>query len=282
MNELIKLVPTNLNGEKIQAVDARELHEFLESKQDFSTWIKNRIQTYKFRKGSDFEVFHNFVENSSGGRPPEEYYVTIDMAKELSMVERNERGKQARQYFIECERRAREISAPTTAEQLLSTARVMVDIERKQWKIEKNQAEHERRLEILEARINSDGRTGGYYNTITGYAKTIGVPVGNGDAQRFGAMAAQLSRKAGTPIHKVRHKRSGLINSYHETILRRVFGKKPSAPGFKRRPGNKKSCLNAKVDATLKQRMKVHCADRGITIQSFLDDAIFRHINNTM
>lgn len=82
---------------------ARELHDFLESKQEFANWIKNRIKQYGFVENQDFEVFDNFVRNPQGGRPAVEYALSIDMAKELSMVENNEKGRIARKYFIACE-----------------------------------------------------------------------------------------------------------------------------------------------------------------------------------
>ncbi|SHJ53790.1 anti-repressor protein [Clostridium cavendishii DSM 21758] len=89
-----------------QLVDARELHEFLESKQDFSTWIKNRIEKYEFVENVDFSTFHKFVEREGTnlGSKRTEYVLTIEMAKELSMVENNDKGKEARKYFIECEK----------------------------------------------------------------------------------------------------------------------------------------------------------------------------------
>ena len=107
MNELIKLNQTKINDETVQTVNARELHTFLEVGKDFSTWLKNRIEQYDFVENQDFVVFHKKGENPQGGRPSNDYYITLDMAKELAMVERNEKGKQARQYFIECERNGR-------------------------------------------------------------------------------------------------------------------------------------------------------------------------------
>ncbi len=101
--EIIKITRHNDK----HAVSARELHGFLESKQDFSTWIKARIEKYGFIENQDFEVFHSFMENSNGGRPLIEYALSIDCAKELAMVEGNDKGKQARQYFIECEKVAK-------------------------------------------------------------------------------------------------------------------------------------------------------------------------------
>lgn len=75
-----------------------------EASRIFSTWIKNRIDKYGFIENQDFGVFHNFMENPQGGRPLTEYALSVDMAKEISMVEGTERGKQARQYFIQCEK----------------------------------------------------------------------------------------------------------------------------------------------------------------------------------
>lgn len=103
MKELIKI--TEKDGKK--AVNARELHAFLGVGKDFSSWIKDRIAKYEFIDGLDFEVFTNSGENSNGGRPSIDYALSIDMAKELSMVENNEKGRLARKYFIECEKQLR-------------------------------------------------------------------------------------------------------------------------------------------------------------------------------
>ena len=110
MNELIPLQPQTINGNAVETVSARELHAFLEVGKDFSTWIKNRLETLGSIENEDYlviqEVFPNFGEK--GGRPKIEYYLTLDVAKHLAMMEKNEKGKQARQYFIECERKLRE------------------------------------------------------------------------------------------------------------------------------------------------------------------------------
>lgn len=101
--ELIKI--TEQNGER--AVNARELHQFLEVETRFNDWISRRIEEYQFIEKQDFEVLLKNEKNSNGGRPLKEYIISIDMAKELSMVERNEKGKLARLYFIEMEKKAK-------------------------------------------------------------------------------------------------------------------------------------------------------------------------------
>ena len=101
MTELFTLINRPVAGQAQQTVNARELHAFLESKQEFSNWIKNRIEDYGFLDGVDFLT--NLSKTQ--GRPRIDYFLSLDMAKELSMVERNAQGKQARQYFIDCEKR---------------------------------------------------------------------------------------------------------------------------------------------------------------------------------
>lgn len=108
MNDIIKITSRTVGDAPVQTVDARELHGFLEIGKMFAHWIKDRIEQYGFVENLDYVVFVETGNNPSGGRPAKEYALTLDMAKEIAMVERNAKGKQARQYFIECERRAKE------------------------------------------------------------------------------------------------------------------------------------------------------------------------------
>lgn len=95
--EIIKIYQGSL-------VDARELHQFLESRQDFSTWIKSRIKKYDFIENEDYSLAPQNYGASWGGQNKIDYLLTLTMAKELAMVENTEKGKQARRYFIECEK----------------------------------------------------------------------------------------------------------------------------------------------------------------------------------
>lgn len=96
MNDLIKV---DYSGEK-PAVSARELHEFLEVSTDFRHWFQ-RMCEFGFSEGQDFRTF---LTESTGGRRGQDAAVTIDMAKEICMLQRNEKGKMARQYFLQLER----------------------------------------------------------------------------------------------------------------------------------------------------------------------------------
>lgn len=110
-SSLIKIGKSEISNQIKETVNARELHQFIESKQDFSDWIKNRIKKYGFIENDDFSIIlgkrsDDFSINLSKtlGRPAKEYHITLDMAKELSMIENNEKGRQIRKYFIECEK----------------------------------------------------------------------------------------------------------------------------------------------------------------------------------
>ncbi len=96
MNEIIKV---NYENDR-PTVLARDLHEFLEVKTAFKDWFP-RMCEYGFSEGIDFS---SFLSESSGGRPAQDAQLTIEMAKEICMLQRNERGKQARQYFIQLEK----------------------------------------------------------------------------------------------------------------------------------------------------------------------------------
>lgn len=122
MKNLNELIPIQENNGK-KAVNARDLHSFLQVGKDFSTWIKGRINKYDFVEGKDFEpLYFDYQGNLLNIRLPQngesenqqvskiEYALSISMAKELSMLENNERGKQARKYFIACEENKRELS----------------------------------------------------------------------------------------------------------------------------------------------------------------------------
>ncbi len=97
INELLK---ANYDNERI-TLSARELHEFLEIKSKYADWFKN-MSAYGFEENQDYRAISKNLEN--GGRRID-HEITLDMAKEISMLQRSEKGKQARQYFIELEKK---------------------------------------------------------------------------------------------------------------------------------------------------------------------------------
>lgn len=192
MNELIRI--TEQNGRR--AVSARELHHFLESRRDFSNWIKDRIAKYGFIENQDYEVFNNFGENPSGGRPLIEYALSVDMAKELSMLEGNEKGKQARRYFIACEKAAKSggyLVPHSFSEALMLAANQQRQIEEQQKQISAMSTE------ILEMKKKTD-----YLDIILSSKGTV---VTTQIAQDYGMSAKSFNKLLAE--NKIQHKVNG-------------------------------------------------------------------------
>jgi len=111
-----------VEGGAIHTVNARDLHAVLQVGRDYSSWFNGRVNQYGFQINSDFIVLAGSGENQNGtgGRPAVEHHISLDMAKELSMVENNPAGMAARRYFIEAEKRLRQvIDLPQTYVQAL-------------------------------------------------------------------------------------------------------------------------------------------------------------------
>ena len=107
--ELIKIT-TNEDGQKL--VSARELHEGLKVKSKFNDWITKRITKYGFEENQDFILVTQKKVTNNPKNPyteQKDYVITVDMAKELCMVENNELGRQFRKYFIEAEKQLKEV-----------------------------------------------------------------------------------------------------------------------------------------------------------------------------
>lgn len=122
-------ITTNEQGSSV--VSARELYDFLEVKTKFPDWCK-RMFEYGFEPSKDYIEVYPKNEINLGGRPSVDYALTIDTAKEIAMLQRSDKGKAARQYFIECERLAKEVVKPKTQiEVLLESVQLLAQQEQR-------------------------------------------------------------------------------------------------------------------------------------------------------
>ncbi|MBJ8090299.1 antA/AntB antirepressor family protein [Bacillus cereus] len=149
-NEMLP-VYQNENGEKF--VNARELHDQLMSKQKFADWIKKRIENYAFIENEDFFIS---LGKSTGGRPTTEFILTMDTAKEISMVENNEMGRAIRKYFIEVEKRFRQQQAKSPAELIYMLAQQNMESERRMSQLQQQVTTVQHRLDNYD-RIDTIG-----------------------------------------------------------------------------------------------------------------------------
>lgn len=146
-NELLPVYETE-NSDHV--VDGRELHQFLEVGRDFTNWIKDRIEKYGFIEDEDFSPI--LAKTSEGGRPRTDYILKLDMAKEVAMVENNEKGSQARKYFIAVEKRFK--NQLIDISQLTPEMQMFKQIWDTQARTQLEQAETQRQLALTNEKMN--------------------------------------------------------------------------------------------------------------------------------
>ena len=121
ISDLIPIRQYRLNSQTVRTIEARELHAFLEVKTRFNDWIARRTEEYGFSQDIDFAILKNEYNEINS------FHISIDMAKELAMVEKTSKGRYARRYFIECERRLHAKRKRKTRMQLLEDIIEMKD-----------------------------------------------------------------------------------------------------------------------------------------------------------
>ncbi|HCP5336854.1 TPA: antA/AntB antirepressor family protein [Escherichia coli] len=115
-SQLIPVFNGTIANETTLLVNARDLHSFLGVGRMFAHWVKERIAEYGFVESLDYILIcqNGQTKGRGGDRRSKDYHLTLDTAKELAMVERNEKGRQIRRYFIECEKKLRNIQPVQT------------------------------------------------------------------------------------------------------------------------------------------------------------------------
>lgn len=146
MQELIK-VTKDEQGNSV--VSGRDLHDFLEVKTPYKDWFPRMVE-YGFTENVDFIGLAQKCAKPTGGRPQQDHALTLDMAKEISMIQRTEKGKQARQYFIDVEKAYKEkYKLPQTPEEKLAlTMQVTLRLDKRVGKLEKSIDEIQNKSEI--------------------------------------------------------------------------------------------------------------------------------------
>lgn len=210
MNELIKITETH--GRK--AVSARELYDFLEVNTKFSDWC-NRMFEYGFDENKDYIVVMLKNENNSkGGRSTLiDYALTMDCAKEISMLQRSPKGKQAREYFIQCEKELRSQTKPLSTLDILKLT--IQGMEEQQRSLD------EVKQDVLELKAKTVTRP--EYFTVVGWATLNKMEIGLQMASKIGQKAARICKNNGFPMDEIPDPRFGKVKSYPKFVLQQVF-----------------------------------------------------------
>ena len=121
MTNIIKVTKSEIGNAELNSVNARDIHNYLQVNSKFADWIKRAISKYDFKENIDYTVLKNEKKLNDGVcRPFTDYIVTMDMAKELAMLENNPKGRETRKYFINCEKELQK-SSPYAALQEIAT-----------------------------------------------------------------------------------------------------------------------------------------------------------------
>lgn len=164
MNELINVT---LNDNHEPVVSGRQLHEALEVKTKYADWF-NRMIDYGFAENQDFLLLKNEQQTGRGGHNKVDHIIKLDMAKEIAMIQRTERGKQVRQYFIQVEK---DFNSP---EKIMARALLMAD-----QKVHKLEAQIEAdRPKVLFAEAVSASHTSILVGELAKLLKQNGVDIG--------------------------------------------------------------------------------------------------------
>ena len=190
----LNISKTVIGGEEVNSSNLRELHLKIQSKQEFTNWAKKRLRD--FVEGEDYLSFDTIVKREKGATVRKDYIITLDTAKHLSMMERNEQGMKIRRYFIHMEKEFR-TNAPKTY------------IEALECLIENEKVLEAKKIELDQAKE---------WYSLKRAESIIGEPLRWQDLKSY-------SNANGIEIKKVFDQNYGHINAYHKTAYEGLFGK---------------------------------------------------------
>ncbi|MEI6865551.1 antA/AntB antirepressor family protein [Flavicella sp.] len=197
-----------------QVVSAKELYEFLgyHSSQWKRWYTKNIIKDDFFEENADYQT----LDIMSNGNPTKNFALSVEMAKELSMLSRTERGKEARRYFIEIESKYRnEFAGLDDMELVIKLAQRSIDLKKKQEAIEQDVSLIKKDLKILKHK----NETSPDFFTIVGYASLLGKQINLEFAKKLGKEASKICRERSIELSSIPDPRFGRVKTYPKEIL---------------------------------------------------------------
>ena len=227
MQELIKIETRTFGNGEIQTVSARELYLGLGlSASQWSRWSLENIERNEFFKQDIDFIQLDIMSSAQNPNPSKDYAISIDFAKHITMMARTEKAHDYRNYFLECERIAKEAKVPLTQGQLLVQMAIAYEAhERRLLEMEAQKqtvAEHSESIKAIEAKQKAIEMSSRHF-AIMAYANLIGVSVDLTTASKLGKRCAARSRERNLPIGRVRNPRFGFVGTYVEEILEEVF-----------------------------------------------------------
>lgn len=227
MNEIITISQTMINNTEVNSVNARDLHEVLESDTKFSDWIKRRLDETDAILNADYIIVsqkrETITEYGKKASVITEYILTTDIAKEIAMMERNEKGKQVRRYFIEVEKAYKKDKIAVSQldymqiqlNYLKEQDRKIHELENRTDEIHKEQLKAKHNINRI---LNNDN-----YMTLIAYMNLHGISQKGYHIPSLGKKAKKMSDEQGAFMGAVIDPRYGRINTYSVEILKQIF-----------------------------------------------------------
>ena len=206
--ELIKI--TEQNGKKV--VSARELHAFLEAGSNVNTWFKNQVERAMLIENEDFVCVQISESEGRGGQNKMDYAISINSAKEIAMLNGGDKGKQARLYFIECEK---QLTKPMSQIDILVQSVQLLQEQSK--RIDNVEAQ------LLEIKNKPQINAPIEHFSIMGYCRNIHKQISIEEAKTYGAKCRKMCNELGMVIGKVPDPRFGSVNTYPLDVLNQII-----------------------------------------------------------
>lgn len=218
MEAIVKI--TEKDGKTV--VSARELYLALGYNESlWSKWYKKNIVTNRLCiENEDWVLLVPMTSEGKKGQFGQDFAITIDFAKRLSMMARTEKGEEVRRYFIDCEEKAKQQSILSPAELLLQQCQMLVESERRISKVEIDQKELSEKVALIEAKQHT---TPVNFFAVIGYATLMKIQVDLKTAAKIGKRAVNLCKEMGMTTGTIPDPRFGIVRVYPRSILEQVF-----------------------------------------------------------
>lgn len=223
------LVPVYETDKGVKVVYGKDLHKSLEVKTDFSTWVKRRFSECDAEENKEFELLPIFGENPMGGRPQTEYIIKLDTAKEMAMLERNDKGKQVRKYFIAVEEKYKQgvVDRSQLSPQLQSLYG-LIETQARQELEQKRIAEEQKKQSEQIQKVE---------DTVTTIKEILTEPIGDWKAE-INSRVREISIKSGVDYQTLYGQLYGELETTAHCSLKRLQDNKKSENGKSRKYKN--------------------------------------------
>ena len=164
MEELVKV---NINENNEQVVEGRELHQFLGVKTQYTKWLERKVEKYGFIENIDFITISQKRLTAQGNETTyKEHILKLSMAKELAMLENNEKGKQARLYFIKCEEEYKKQVQNNLPHNYIQALEKLLESEKEKERLKVENERNKKELEEKDKIIEEQAPKVSYYDLI--------------------------------------------------------------------------------------------------------------------